>query len=481
MTSHIKDIVSIVRYGYYSNPISNYILSKTKEKSVEYYLLLLKNIWKKNKNMAIFYANKIIATTTTTTTILRELARFELISLYVKNNQFDMAKKECEYLRNNFKNISEYARNLMIPGLKLLNTKYNILDKDFKAYSDNYEENNVDKAILKYSQAREYIKNKEYNKAYELFIEGYFLAKDFPHPTMMCNGLNGAAWWMRNEDKKKALIPANLLEYYIGYYFDDLNYTYNWFDTIFEVYKINKSLNLFDISSVVMNYKNNVSFEIKSDFEEVYNNKSYFRNRSFKKIISHNFRDNLSIIEKVKNHKIPILFFSTYTTLIEKPFFTKSHILKLIFEGNKDKIIKFFSANYEKMYFFNVMMSDFNLKKVERRLLNSEDVEDSEYNISPFYLARKKLITELFKKPKNFKEFVFNYFKLSDEEMKIFDVFLRNCVRYDIKWPITPYPKGKVRDFALKYGLGYKRVALGYYSFEDDERVLLDDIIERFL
>ncbi|APT75815.1 hypothetical protein XO10_04500 [Marinitoga sp. 1135] len=39
--------------------------------------------------------------------------------------------------------------------------------------------------------------------------------------------------------------------------------------------------------------------------------------------------------------------------------------------------------------FFNVMISDFDLKKAERRLLNSEDVEDSEYNISPFYLARK--------------------------------------------------------------------------------------------
>ena len=302
MTSHIKDIVSIVRYGYYSNTISNYILSKTKEKSVEYYLLLLKNIWKKDKDMAIFYANKIIATTT----ILRELARFELISLYVKNNQFDMAKKECEYLRNNFKNISEYARNLMIPGLKLLNAKYNILDKDFKVYSDNYEKNSVDKAIL-----------------------------------------------------------------------------------------------------------------------------------------------------------------------------------KLIFEGNKDKIIKFFSANYEKMYFFNLMLSDFSEKNLINNLYNN-NLPHSTEGMSPaegclFYLARKKLITELLKNVKNFKEFILHYFELSDVEIKIFDMFLRNCVRYDIKWPITPYPKGKVRDFALKYGLGYKRVALGYYSFEDDERVSIDNIIDRFL
>jgi len=82
---------------------------------------------------------------------------------------------------------------------------------------------------------------------------------------------------------------------------------------------------------------------------------------------------------------------------------------------------------------------------------------------------------------KNFKEFILHYFELNDEKMRVFDVFLRNCVQYNIKWPITPYPKGKIRDFAIKYGLGQKRVALGYYFFEDDKRNLLDEIIERFL
>ncbi|AEX84667.1 hypothetical protein Marpi_0215 [Marinitoga piezophila KA3] len=523
-----KILIDIIKYGYYSTPIINYIYKNNTEDDLKYYILLLKSKWKKDFKSAIFYANKVIATTTTT--ILRELARFELISLYVKNKEFEPAKKQCECLRNNFKNISEYARNLMIPGLKLLNTKYNILNKDFKAYSDNYEENNVDKAILKYSQAREYIKNEEYNKAYELFIDGYFLAKDFPHPTMMCNGLNGAAWWIRKVDKKKALIAADLLEYYIGYYFEDLNYIYNWFDTIFEVRRINKDIKIFECCDVVNAiYHNNseISIDLKfmkflfspvtyykidnSLFQYMKNvlnlndikkymtiqsvtlnklirkyhlifssNQPYeINNEIFKRQIKNLFEKNKEVFLK-KTIDLSVLFLATYISYINKPKYSKLPLLKLIFKDDKNKIIKFFSANYEKMYFFNVMMENFHEKILIDNLLNKNNNPQTAEGCL-FYLARKKLITELFKKPKNFKEFVFNYFKLSDEEMKVFDVFLRNCVRYDIKWSITPYPKSKIRDFAIKYGLGQKRIALGYYSFEDDERILIDEIIDKFL
>ncbi|NUU97479.1 hypothetical protein [Marinitoga sp. 1138] len=476
MDFSIKDILNIVEYGYFSRTVINYIYPYIIDESLKFYLLLLKSIWNEDLDKALFYANKVISTTTTTTTMLKELARFEKIDILLKQNKFEESKKEYMKLKKGIKNLSENARNIIFPGLKYLVSIYEENYDCIRLWSKNYEESYVEKSIIKYSKARKEIKKENYNKAYKLFIEGYNLAKKFPHPTMICSGLNNAAWWIMNEGKEKDLIAANLLEYYIGYYFEDLNYTYNWFDTIFEVKKINNDMRISEICNIVN--------ELKKIFPEVNLDKKFnrsFYSKEFEKEIKKNFKENTIKFRKQKEVNIPILFFSTYTALIEKPFFTKSHILKLIFEGNKDKIIKFFSANYEKMYFFNVMMSDFDLKKAERRLLNSEDVEDAEYNISPFYLARKKLITELFKKTKNFKEFVFNYFKLSDEEMRIFDVFLRNCVRYDIKWPVTPYPKGKVRDFALKYGLGYKRVALGYYSFEDDERVLIDDIIERFL
>ncbi|MBM7558548.1 hypothetical protein JOC61_000313, partial [Marinitoga litoralis] len=315
MELSIKDIIDIVRYGYYSNSIINHIFLNTKEKALKYYFLLLKAIWKKEYDIAIFYAKKVISTTTTTI-ILKELARFELISLYVKNNEFELAKKECEYLRNNFDNISEYARNLMIPGLKLLNKKYNFFQKDFKVYSDNYIENNVDMAILKYTQARDYIKKKNYNKAYQLFIEGYLYAKEFPHPTMICNGLNGAAWWIRKVDKKKALVAADLLEYYIGYYFEDLKYIYNWLDTIFEVKKINNDVRIIEITNIVNKLKKVYpEVNIEDNFDKFIEVKKL--KRKIKKLYKMN-------IDKFDVSKIDIAFLSTYASLIEKPYFTKS-------------------------------------------------------------------------------------------------------------------------------------------------------------
>ncbi|WP_240739647.1 hypothetical protein [Marinitoga lauensis] len=206
-------------------------------------------------------------------------------------------------------------------------------------------------------------------------------------------------------------------------------------------------------------------------------------NEIYKIHLKKNFNNNIVKFKTIARNKIPKLFFSTYTALIEKPYFTKSRILKLIFEGDKDKIIKYFSRDYEKMYFFNLMLLDFHEEILINNLYNNSHFTEDTFPVkgSLFYIARKKLIIELFKKVKNIKDFILHYFELSDEEMRIFDMFLRNCVRYDIKWPITPYPEGKIKNFAIKYGLGYKRVALGYYSFEDDERAFLDSIIEKFL
>ncbi|WP_240739234.1 hypothetical protein [Marinitoga lauensis] len=153
----------------------------------------------------------------------------------------------------------------MLPGLNLFNKSHNITD-NFKVYSVNYTENDLDRAILSYSKARDLIKKEEYSEAYKNFIEGFFLSKKFPHPTMICNGLNGAAWWIRKTDKKKALITTDLLEYYIGYYFEDLSKIYNWFDTVFEVKKSNNDITIFDISNIVIKLNKLNRVKIKKQF-----------------------------------------------------------------------------------------------------------------------------------------------------------------------------------------------------------------------
>lgn len=181
----IKDILDIVEYGYFSKPIVNYLYPKINDVALKYYLLLLKSKWERDYYSAIDYANKVISVATTT--VLRELARFEIISLYNKIGKSDLSKKEFIILRNNFDKLSSYARNIILPGLKHLVSIYEDNYEYMNLWSKNYEETYVEKSILKYSDAR---KKGNYNKAYELFIEGYNLAKKFPHPTMTCNGLN---------------------------------------------------------------------------------------------------------------------------------------------------------------------------------------------------------------------------------------------------------------------------------------------------
>ncbi|KAF2956879.1 hypothetical protein [Marinitoga sp. 38H-ov] len=526
----LKKIISIVEYGKYSLPILNYIMGILDKKShLNLYIELLKAKWKNKHNLALKYANIIISTTTTT--ILKELTRFEKIKILIILDKRDYAKKEYFYLKKNFSLIPEYARNLILPGLKHLISIYNDDLGDINICSNKYNKSYVQMSLLKYSEARKFRDEKKYDEAYKKAIEGYILAKEFSHPTMMCSGLNNAAWWVKNIDKKKSLYIANLLEYYLGYYFEDLQKMYNQFDTIFEIYFMNNNIGIFDITDNIYKLHNKYpDFKIGNKFNKfifIDNIKTYeltknlndfiskkiqkecyhsskksselkkiiddynlsfnsnypfaINNEIYKIHLKNNFNNNIAKFKTIARNKIPKLFFSTYTALIEKPYFTKSRILRLIFEGDKDKIIKYFSRDYEKMYFFNLMLSEFEVKEIEKRIMNPDDFEEIKSDVSPFFVSRKKLITELFKNVRNFKEFILHYFELSDEEMRIFDVFLRNCVRYDIKWPITPYPKGKIKNFAIKYGLGYKRVALGYYSFEDNERELFDSIIEKFL
>jgi len=470
----LNKLIDIIEYGAFSKPIVNYILTNIEDEDLVYYLLCLKSIWKNKHREAFKYAD-LVTTTTTTTTILNELATLEKISILFNNNKIKKANIELSKIKNNIQSLNKKARKIIIPALRFMEIRFsNLIDENLVRYwSEEYESSYAQKSLLKYSEARKYLNNKDFHKAFNLFIEGFNFAKRFPHPTMICSGLNNAAWWIREVDKKKALIAADLLEYYIGYYFEDLFKIYNWFDTIFDVFFINNYIGLYEISRIVNELKNNINVDNKF-------NKDFY-DRSNKKHISFLFKNNINQIMTIFDLNFPIVFLATYSSLIEKPYFTKSRILKLIFERDKDKIIKFFSSNYEKMYFFNLMLSNFQ----EENLINNINNKNYDFlkstRSSLFYIARKNLILKLLKNIRNKKEFIVHYFNLSDSEKNIFDIFLRNCVRYDIKWPIIPKVDGNLKSFALKYNITQKRVALGYYSFEDNERLFLDSIIEKFL
>ncbi|SHF35559.1 hypothetical protein SAMN02745164_02286, partial [Marinitoga hydrogenitolerans DSM 16785] len=318
-----------------------------------------------------------------------------------------------------------------------------------KCYGDSYEESYVQKAIIEYSKARKLLSEGKYNKAYDYFINGFLHAKRFNHPAMICAGLNSATWWIRKINKKKALYTANLLEYYTGYYFEDFNYISNWLDTIINVKQLNNDIRVLSLLKIIYNalitfpdlkiLLGNIQYPDFKIEEYTLNKRLYFfiykkskkrlrtkslnaidlkkfiqkygltykktypfeiKNELYKMHINKTFKENIIKFKNEKKIKIPELFFATYCALIEKPYFTKSHILRLIFKGDKDKIIKYFSNNYEKMYFFNLMMSDFSEKNLINNLYNNLPYSTEGMSSDGgclFFIARKKLITELFK------------------------------------------------------------------------------------
>ncbi|WP_129409849.1 hypothetical protein [Marinitoga lauensis] len=146
----LKNIIFIVQHGSFSKAIINYLLDIIDDESLRYYLLLLKSIWDSKYRNAFKYANKVISTTTT---ILRELARFEKIwILSLKKRQNNMIE-EINILKNNLSSLPDYARNLIIPGLKLLGIRLDI-DENLRIYSQKYEGYKNQQSIIKYSEAR---------------------------------------------------------------------------------------------------------------------------------------------------------------------------------------------------------------------------------------------------------------------------------------------------------------------------------------
>ncbi|GAB6190247.1 hypothetical protein JCM30566_19910 [Marinitoga arctica] len=57
-----------------------------------------------------------------------------------------------------------------------------------------------------------------------------------------------------------------MLEYYIGYYFEDLVYIYNWIDTVFEIRRINNDVKAFDTANTIIQLNKDGRIKIKKLF-----------------------------------------------------------------------------------------------------------------------------------------------------------------------------------------------------------------------
>jgi hypothetical protein len=148
-------------------------------------------------------------------------------------------------------------------------------------WSENYEQNPVDKGFILLSKARGKKNEERYEEVVSLNIEAFKILKTIPHPSGMVQALNNVSWWLKNIDKEKALSFTFPLGFYLGYYFDDNNFkVFNSLDTMFQVQKNNNDPLVYEsafIFSKCLSQLNKAESEsIKNTFKDIINQLKYF-------------------------------------------------------------------------------------------------------------------------------------------------------------------------------------------------------------
>ena len=209
----LQSLVKIITYGQFSRPFLNYIVDYLKNESTKglskgglYYL---------------FLEQKLI--------ILNRLKDVKEVEVIYKE------------LRDNFGNIPQYVRGLVVESLRNIRELYydsNESMEKIRYWSEAYENNPVNKGFILMADAREKKNEEKYVEATQLNIQAFKTLKDVPHPSGVVQALNNISWWLKDVDKNTALNFTLPLGFYLGYYFDDDNFNvFNSLDTIFQVQK----------------------------------------------------------------------------------------------------------------------------------------------------------------------------------------------------------------------------------------------------
>ncbi|MFY9126005.1 MAG: hypothetical protein WAO32_03465, partial [Defluviitoga tunisiensis] len=203
----LQSLVKIITYGQFSRPFLNYIVDYLKNESTKglskgglYYL---------------FLEQKLI--------ILNRLKDVKEVEVIYKE------------LRDNFGNIPQYVRGLVVESLRNIRELYydsNESMEKIRYWSEAYENNPVNKGFILMADAREKKNEEKYVEATQLNIQAFKTLKDVPHPSGVVQALNNISWWLKDVDKNTALNFTLPLGFYLGYYFDDDNFNvFNSLDT----------------------------------------------------------------------------------------------------------------------------------------------------------------------------------------------------------------------------------------------------------
>jgi ribosomal protein L31 len=244
---NLRSLVEIVNKGQFIRPILNYVIHylesdrSDKNKNIVNYINVLKLKWDVKYDEALEIIDEEIKG-------LKKGGLYYLFldqKIHILNRikQKEGVKKVFEELKDNFDNIPDYVRGLVVETLRNIHELYYEPDESMEKiryWSKNYEQNLGDKGFILLSKAREKKNEERYEEAVCLNIEAFKVLKTIPHPSGMVQALNNISWWLKDTNKEKALAFTFPLGFYLGYYFDDDNFNvFNSLDTTFRVQKNN--------------------------------------------------------------------------------------------------------------------------------------------------------------------------------------------------------------------------------------------------
>ncbi|KAF2955535.1 hypothetical protein [Marinitoga sp. 38H-ov] len=401
------------------------------------------------------------------------------------------------------------------------------MDEKTRLWGKEYEMDPSTEVFIDLGKGRKKVNEKDFNEAWKYFKKAYILSKKIPHRIGIVSSLNNWSWYLKEYDLNNAIKLSNELMYYMGYYFENNEKHFTFFDTYFEINKWNIE-SLYSYAPIINYFWEKLpesgKRNSKENYESMFNilrkfiiseKSTYINTEELRNCIKNNIANISEASKKIHvsrkslsgiiNGKVleikgdtlkKILLGLNLVPDINSPEAIINEYGKIYIEkAFKESVNKLEKMNVEerKRLFFNTYIACINKPKIDIvQIKNLNFVDD--FSIKRFIIemikgnefinARKNLVDHFFSKMKksSYNEFInIYYYELNKHEKEYIDVYIRNYSRYDIKWNIRIETPDFLRDFVEKYSLKKMPATLAYWYYESGfERKKLLNVIQKF-
>ncbi|WP_036225327.1 hypothetical protein [Mesoaciditoga lauensis] len=343
-----------------------------------------------------------------------------------------------------------------------------------KISKENKNFNDSAKAFLEINIGRNLIRN-EKKEGLKHFRKAFELARTIPHPSGMATSANALAWYGKKYNMDEATRYTKEALYWLGWYFE------------------NPRLYVFDTALEVLNEANDVSFyEVAKDFIFLYESSPKEEKKKYKKRYAQAKRILSTTFYKSDGKMRIFLRKLNKQKYLERANISKMEIYNLLHSKVKnirgETIRKIITKNPE-------LFKEIELSKLPEGLIcemakKKEELQDGidavineRQTLDPFIQARKDLakayLERISKRIRD--EFVQKYITMDEGEKKIIDRFVRDYVRYDIRWGMRVNVPNEMKDLIQSFHFKKIPASLSYWTLDDEEkREKLVNVLKRF-